>query len=174
MTTTQQQSRPKLRDRIRRALESQRADKDRAPSVTVLSSLLAVQDELHYVPNEAIEEIAIFCESTINDVWSVASFYTNFRFTPPGQATVDVCWGPTCHLMGAQNVLAAVQDELGVDAEETTEDGKITLRYSTCLGACAQAPVIALDHVLTGRTNPEAARTFVSNLKQELENGIAH
>ena len=174
MTTTQQQSRPKLRARIRRALESQRAGKERAPSITVLSSLLAVQDELHYIPDEAIEEVAIFCESTINDVWSVASFYTNFRFTPPGQTTVDVCWGPTCHLMGAQKVLAAVQDELGVDTEETSEDGKITLRYSTCLGACAQAPVIARDHVLTGRTNPDAARTFVSKLRQELGNGIAH
>ena len=174
MTTTQQQSRPKLRERIRAALESQSAGKERPPSVTVLSSLLAVQDDLHYIPDEAIEETAIFCDSTINDVWSVASFYTNFRFTPPGLTTVDVCWGPTCHLMGAQEVLSAVQEELGVEAEETSEDGKITLRYSTCLGACAQAPVIARDHVLKGRTNPTAARTFISDLRQELENGIAH
>ena len=174
MTTTQQQSRPNLRERIRAALESQRAGKKRVPSITVLSSLLAVQDDLHYIPDEAIEETAIFCDSTINDVWSVASFYTNFRFTPPGKTTVDVCWGPTCHLMGAQEVLATVQDELGVVAEETSEDGKITLRYSTCLGACAQAPVIAKDHILKGRVNPESARTFISDLRQEFENGIAH
>ncbi len=174
MTTTQQESRPKLRERIRAALESQRAGKERPPSITVLSSLLAVQDELHYVPDEAIEETAIFCDSTINDVWSVASFYTNFRFSPPGQTTVDVCWGPTCHLMGAQKLIAAVQDELGVETEETSEDGKITLRYSTCLGACAQAPVIARDHVLKGRANPESARSFISDLRQELSNGIPH
>ncbi len=174
LTTIQQQSRPKLRERIRLALESQVAGKERAPSVTVLSSLLAIQDELHYIPDEAIEETAIFCNSTINDVWSVASFYTNFRFTPPGKATVDVCWGPTCHLMGAQRVLEAVQDTLGVDAEETSADGKITLRYSTCLGACAQAPVIARDHVLTGRTSPAAAREYISSLQRELDNGVAH
>lgn len=163
-----------MRERIRTALESQRAGKERTPSITVLSSLLAVQDDLHYIPDEAIEETAIFCDSTINDVWSVASFYTNFRFSPPGLVTVDVCWGPTCHLLGAQEVLAAVQDELGIDAEETSKDGKITLRYSTCLGACAQGPVIAKDHVLKGRTNPTAARTFIADLRQELENGVAH
>lgn len=174
MTTSQQQSRPELRERIRGALESQRTDKERVPSITVLSSLLAVQDDLHYIPDEAIEETAIFCNATINDVWSVASFYTNFRFTPPGMATVDVCWGPTCHLMGAQKVLEAVQDKLGVDSEETSPDGKITLRYSTCLGACAQAPVIARDHILKGRANPGSARQYIADLQQELENGIAH
>ncbi len=174
MTTTQEQTRPELRERIRGALESQTAGKRRAPSVTVLSSLLAIQDELHYIPDEAIEETAIFCDATINDVWSVASFYTNFRFTPPGITTVDVCWGPTCHLMGAQKVLEAVQDELGVDSEETSSDGKITLRYSTCLGACAQAPVIARDHVLLGRASPESARRYISDLQQELQDGVAH
>ena len=174
MTTTQEQTRPELRERIRGALKSQTAGKERAPSVTVLSSLLAVQDELHYIPDEAIEETAVFCNATINDVWSVASFYTNFRFTPPGKTTVDVCWGPTCHLMGAQKVLEAVQDELGVDSEDTSSDGKITLRYSTCLGACAQAPVIARDHVLSGRANPESARRYISDLQQEFNNGIAH
>ena len=174
MTTTQQKSRPALRERIRRALDSQTAGKDRPPSVTVLSSLLAIQDDLHYIPDEAVEETAIYCNATINDVWSVASFYTNFRFTPPGMTTVDVCWGPTCHLMGAQKVLEAVQDSLGVDSEETSSDGKITLRYSTCLGACAQAPVIARDHVLSGNANPDSARAYISDLQRELENGNAH
>ena len=174
MTTSQQQGRLELREQVREALESQRADKARPPSITVLSSLLAVQDVLHYIPDEAIEETAIFCKATINDVWSVASFYTNFRFTPPGITTVDVCWGPTCHLMGAQKVLEAVQEELDVNSEETSADGKITLRYSTCLGACAQAPVIARDHILRGRANPDSARQYVADIQQELENGIAH
>ena len=68
----------------------------------MLSSLLAAQDELGYLPDEAIEEVATFTESTINEVWGVASFYTNFRFTPPGEHVVEVCWGPTCHLEGGR------------------------------------------------------------------------
>ena len=66
-----------LRKIIRDSISNQKRK-----TVTVLSSLLAVQDKLHYIPDEAVEEISIHCKVTINDVWSVASFYTNFRFTP--------------------------------------------------------------------------------------------
>jgi NADH-quinone oxidoreductase subunit E len=149
-----------LRDRSRKALQSQQQ-----PTVTVLSSLLAVQDALHYIPDEALEETATHMKSTINDVWTVASFYTNFRFTPPGEHTIDVCWGPSCHLNDAQNVILRVQSELGVDGEGETEDGKLTLRYSTCLGACALAPVIAVDHHMKGRMSPDLAAAVVDELK---------
>jgi len=135
------------------------------PTVTVLSSLLAVQDVLHYLPNEAIEETAAFSNTTINEVWSVASFYTNFRFTPPGDHTYEVCWGPSCHVKGAQQILKCVQAELGVDREGETEDGKVTLKYGTCLGACAQAPVIAIDHHHKGKITTEIAARLARELK---------
>ena len=70
-----------------------------AKTVTVLSSLLAVQDSLGYISGRAIDQIASHTGSTLNDVWGVASFYTNFRFSPPGENFVEVCWGPTCHLL---------------------------------------------------------------------------
>ena len=66
-----------LRERIRKALTSQKR-----PTVTVLSSLLAAHDELGYLPDEAIEEVADFTDASINDAWGVATFYTNFRFSP--------------------------------------------------------------------------------------------
>jgi NADH:ubiquinone oxidoreductase subunit E len=141
-----------LTEKVRLALRSQKQK-----TVTVLSSLLAVQDAFHYIPREAIEETAAFCNSTSNEVWSVASFYTNFRFTPPGRHTIDVCWGPSCHIMGAQAVLKAVQDRLDLHVEGDSPDGSITLRYNTCLGACAQAPCVAVDHHVTGRVTPETA-----------------
>ena len=135
------------------------------PTVTVLSSLLAIQDVLHYLPNEAIEETASFSNTTINEVWSVASFYTNFRFTPPADHTYEVCWGPSCHVKGAQQILKRVQEELGIDREGETEDGKVTLMYGTCLGACAQAPVIAIDHHHKGKITIESAARMARELK---------
>ncbi len=149
-----------IRERVRAALRSQTQ-----PTVTVLSSLLAIQDELRYIPEEGIEETAASVGSSINQVWGVASYYTNFRFTPPGDYTIDVCWGPSCHLLGAQRVLKAVHKELGIDTEGETDDGKLTLRYSTCLGACAHAPVIAVDHHLKGRATPESAVQLVARLR---------
>ena len=137
--------------------------------MTVLSSLLAVQDAIHYIPDEAVEEVADYSKTSINEVWSVASFYTNFRFTPPGKVTLDVCWGPSCHLLGAQKVLKSVQDELDVTEEATTEDGSVTLRYSTCLGACANAPVMAVDHHMKGRVTPESAAEIARGLRSGSE-----
>ena len=55
------------------------------PTVTVLSSLLAVEDELGYIPREAVDFVAGFSKTTVNDVWAVASFYPNFRFEPPAE-----------------------------------------------------------------------------------------
>ena len=133
--------------------------------VTVLSSLLAVEDVLGYVPSEAIEEVAEFTQSTVNDVWGVASFYTNFRFTPPGEHVVEVCWGPSCHLVGATAILREVLDSLGLANEGETEDRGVTFKYNTCLGACAQAPVISLDHQLMGGVTPEEARRRVLQLR---------
>ncbi|MSQ41260.1 MAG: NAD(P)H-dependent oxidoreductase subunit E [Dehalococcoidia bacterium] len=153
-----------LRQRTQGALEAHRKA---ARTVTVLSCLLAAHDALGYLPQEAIEEVARSTDHTINDVWGVASFYTNFRFTSPGEHTVEVCWGPTCHLVGAMNVLQAVQEALGLQGEGETADGRISLKYNTCLGACSQAPVIRSDeHVLGGMT-PARALALLASLRHK-------
>ena len=149
-----------VRQTIRQAL-AKRQD----GTVTVLSSLLAVEDTLGYIPPEAIEEVADLTHTTVNDVWGVASFYTNFRFTPPGEHVVEVCWGPSCHLLGAPAIVKAVLDSLGLASEGDTPDGGVTFKYNTCLGACAQAPVIAIDHQLTGRVTPQMAGGQISRLR---------
>lgn len=134
-----------LRNKIGIALANQSAR-----TVTVLSSLLAIEDVIGYIPPEAIEEVASHTHSTINDVWGVASFYTNFRFTPPGEHIVEVCWGPTCHLLGAQQILQNVLQLLDLSEEGDTADNKISLKYNTCLGACSQGPVVSVDHKIIG------------------------
>ena len=149
-----------LRDQVRAAIASQTQR-----TVTVLSSLLAVEDGIGYIPPEAVEEVAESTGSTINDVWAVASFYTNFRFVPPGQHIVEVCWGPSCHLRGAHDLLNEVQMALGLSQEGDTPDGRVTLKYNTCLGACAQAPVMAVDHRTLGRVTQEQARSIESRLQ---------
>ena len=149
------------RDRLLEAIRHQRR-----PSVTVLSSLLAAQDELRYIPEEAIEEVAALMDTTINEVWGVASFYTNFRFTPPGRHTVEVCWGPTCHLEGAADVIKDVLGQLELDGEGEAADNSVSFKFNTCLGACAQAPLMSIDHQLIGYVTPESAVERVSRLQQ--------
>ena len=134
------------------------------PTVTVLSSLLAVEDELGYIPKEALKFVAGFSNVTANDVWAVASFYPNFRFEPPAEHTVEVCWGASCHLVGAMSVITAVLAAAGLEEEGDTPDKRLTVRLNTCLGACAQAPVMSFDHHLTGRVTPESAAKNVAAL----------
>ena len=126
---------------------------------------MAAQDELGYIPNEAVEEVAVLNDTTINEVWGVASFYTNFRFTPPGRHNVEVCWGPTCHLMGAGQILQRVMDQLELEGEGETEDNHISFKFNTCLGACSNAPVMSIDHHLIGRLTPESASERVRRVQ---------
>ena len=151
-----------LRERIRKALTSQKR-----PTVTVLSSLLAAHDELGYLPDEAIEEVADFTDASINDAWGVATFYTNFRFSPPAEHAVEVCWGPTCHLAGSAGILQQLLKDLGLSGEGDTEDSKVSLKYNTCLGACSQAPVVGIDHHLTGRATPASVSASVAALRRD-------
>ena len=133
-------------------------------TVTILSTLLAVQDELGYLPREGVEMVAGFTNSTVNDVWAVASFYPNFRFEPPCQHQVEVCWGSSCHLVGAMALMEAALDACGLEAEGDREDRRLSLRFNTCLGACAHAPVMAIDHHLIGRQTPDSARDKIAGL----------
>lgn len=149
-----------LRERVRHAITHQKR-----PTVTVLSSLLTAQDALGYIPEEAVQEVAALTKSSINEVWGVASFYKNFRFTPPGEHAVEICWGPSCHLRGAEAIIERTLNHVGLDGEGETADGRLTVRYNTCLGACAQAPVISIDHRLRGRMTPERAARLIDGIE---------
>lgn len=151
------------RERVLKAINNQKR-----PTVTVLSSLLAAQDELGYIPDEALEQVAALMDTTINEVWGVASFYTNFRFTPPGNHTVEVCWGPTCHLEGAAHILDSVLDELGLEGEGDTGDNEVSFKFNTCLGACSRAPLMSIDHHLIGNLTPESAVERVRSLREKV------
>ena len=134
------------------------------PTVTILSSLLAVQDAIGYIPKEAVEEGADLTGDTVNDVWAVASFYPNFRFEPLCQHTLEVCWGTSCHLVGAMPVMASVLEAAGLVESGDTPDKRLFVGFNTCLGACAQGPVISVDHRLLGRATPESAAMKVNEL----------
>ena len=157
-----------LKQRIRKAVQNQPQ-----PTVTILSSLLAVEDELGYIPREAVEEVASLNQATINDVWAVVSFYPNFRTVPPCDHRIEVCWGPSCHLVGAMPVIASVLEAAGLEDEGDTPDGRLTIRYNTCLGACALAPVMSVDHHLAGRITPDKGRELVTETLESTGSGEA-
>jgi NADH:ubiquinone oxidoreductase subunit E len=151
-----------LRERARTAIARQPTR-----MTTVLSSLLVAQDSIGYLPIEAIEEVAKRNAASVNEVWGVASFYPNFRFTEPARHGIELCWGPTCHVLGAQPILHALLERLGLENEGDTEDGAISLKLNTCLGVCPHGPAMSFDHELAGRLTLDQAIRRVELLKAE-------
>ena len=145
-----------LEDKIDKALNRQVKEE-----VTVLSSLIQVQEELGYLPPESIPAIADFTGASVNEAYGVATFYTHFRFSPPGEHTIEICWGPPCHLQGAPEILKAVKEELELEEEGTTPDSKFTWKRSTCAAACAHGPVMLIDDKIYGRLSPERAINLI-------------
>ena len=117
------------------------------PKSAVLPALRLAQETYGWLHREAFEEVADALDLTPAYCMSVASFYDMFHLEPVGEHTIEVCTNVCCGLVGAQPVLEAFEQELGIHAGETTADGTITLRAVECLGGCSTPTIVAVDHV---------------------------
>jgi NADH-quinone oxidoreductase subunit E len=99
-----------------------------------------------WLPREAFEEVGDALGLTPAYCEAVASFYDMFHLKPVGRHLVEVCTNLSCALAGAQRVLDAFSQELGLAPGETTDDGEVTLRAIECAGGCGRAPVVVVDH----------------------------
>lgn len=107
--------------------------------------LQSVQKAEGYLSQEAIRKISRWIKVTEHEVYGVASFYTQFRFSPPGRHHVKVCLGTACHVRGGEHLLEVIERRLEIKPGETTADGEYDLERVACLGCCALAPVVSLD-----------------------------
>jgi NADH-quinone oxidoreductase E subunit len=98
-----------------------------------------------WLPPEALREVAEALDLAPAQVQAVASFYDMFHLEPVGRHLVEVCTNLSCALVGAQQVLEAFEQELGIHPGETSEDGEVTLRTVECAGGCGWAVVVAID-----------------------------
>lgn len=125
--------------------------KYRGQQGALIPVLQAAQDIYGYLPREVLEEIAAELKLPISQVYGVVTFYAQFNLTPRGRHTIRVCQGTACYVRGAGEILAEIQDQLGIKAGETTEDLRFTLEPVACLGACGLAPVIMINDDTHGR-----------------------
>ena len=114
-----------------------------------------IQGAFGYLPPEAMTASGKFCRMDPVEVYGVATFYAQFKFSPVGRNIVMVCQGTACHVRGAKAILEAMEKELGVKPGETTADLNFTLETVACIGACGLAPVMMIDDDTYGRLTPE-------------------
>ena len=114
---------------------------ERADLIPVLQ---AVQNTFGYLPKESIHKISRWLKISENEIFGVATFYAQFRFTPPGKHHIKVCLGTACHVKGGEQMLEVLRRRLMINPGETTADGRYDLERVACLGCCALAPVVNL------------------------------
>ncbi len=128
---------------------------------SLIPILQDVQDAMDYLSPEALEAVARYLDLSENDVYGVATFYTQFRFHPPGKHRLKVCLGTACHVRGSGLILEGVSRRLGIVPGETTEDGNLSLERVACFGSCALAPVVVLDDKVYGRMTTRKTQKII-------------
>ena len=129
--------------------------------------LQKVQEEFGYLPEEAIRGIADFIGVPESRVYSVATFYTMFRFTPAGRNRVLVCRGTACHVRGTSRVLEALESQLGIKEGETTPDMAFSLESVACIGACGAAPTMMVNEDTYGHLTAKKISEILADVRSK-------
>jgi formate dehydrogenase subunit gamma len=127
--------------------------------------LHAIQEELGYIPPEAVPAIALGLNLSRAEVHGVISFYHDFRSEPAGRHIVHVCRAESCQSVGADALLAHACEHLGVELHGTTPDGAVTLEPVYCLGNCALSPAVMVDREVYGLVSPERLDSLLEPLQ---------
>ena len=116
-------------------------------------ALLDIQDEFHYLPQEALERVAEKMQVPAIQVYQVARFYKAFSLKPRGKHLVSVCAGTACNVQQGTSLIEKVGQLLDIAPGETTEDGEFTLETTNCPGSCPVGPVLIVDGVYHHRVS---------------------
>ncbi len=122
-----------------------------------------IQELVGFLPREVQIKIADGLGVPESEVYSVASFYSHFTFKPKGKYQVCLCMGTACYVKGAPEILERVQNELGIEAGDTTDDGFYSLESVRCLGACGLGPVMTINNEAHGLLKPDKAIQILKN-----------
>jgi NADH-quinone oxidoreductase subunit E len=131
----------------------------------LLPLLHLVQSEDGYVSEDGIQFCAEMLDITPAQVTGVATFYTQYRREPAGEYHVGVCTNALCAVMGGDELWKELSEHTGLDHDETSEDGKISLERVECNAACDYAPVMMVNWEFFDDMTPEKARRLVDDLR---------
>jgi NADH:ubiquinone oxidoreductase subunit E len=132
--------------------------------VTILQKLQAVYG---FLPAEALDRVVANSDITRAQIYGVATFYDQFRFTPVGRFLIRVCHGTACHVNGAKRITQAIESFLEITDGQTTPDGLFTLETVACLGCCSLSPVMMVNQTVHGRLTPKEAQSILKDYRRQ-------
>lgn len=124
--------------------------------------LQGAQEIYGYLPIEVMEIVAAEMGVSLEEVYGVATFYSQFSLNPKGRYKVSVCLGTACYVKGSGDVYAKLQEKLGITTGECTPDGEFSLEACRCVGACGLAPVMTVNDDVYGRLVPDDVDTILA------------
>lgn len=145
--------------KLREQIEALRGDN------SLVQILQATQDIYGYLPEKAINVIASEIGVSSETVYSVATFYSQFSFSPKGEYAISVCLGTACYVKGAGEIYEKLKDKLNLGDGETTPDGKFSLDACRCMGACGLAPVMSVNDTVYGNVTVDKLDEILSECK---------
>jgi NADH:ubiquinone oxidoreductase subunit E len=125
-----------------------------------------ISDIYNYVPPEIIPVLVKQLGVRESLIYSVATFYKTISLKPRGKYIISVCTGTACHVRGAEKIMDAIRDELGVAEGETTTDSLFTLEAVRCIGCCASGPVINVNKDTHGGLDRSSTLKVIDDYKQ--------
>ena len=117
----------------------------------VMPVLQEAQEIYGYLPIEVQTMVAEGLNVSLEEVYGVSTFYSQFALSPKGKYNISVCLGTACYVKGSGDILNKISEQLGIGAEECTADGQFSLTACRCIGACGLAPVITVNEDVYGR-----------------------
>lgn len=127
----------------------------------LLPVMQQAQDIYGYLPIEVQRIIAKGMGVSLEEVYGVSTFYTQFNLTPRGNHNISICLGTACYVKGSQQVMDKVVELLGIEPEDCTQDGKFSLTACRCVGACGLAPVMMIDDDVYGNVEPSKVKSIL-------------
>lgn len=118
---------------------------------TLMQVMQEAQEIYGYLPIEVQQMIADGMGVSMEKVYGIATFYSQFALSPKGKYQISVCLGTACYVKGSQKLLDRIEEVLGIQPGECTSDGKFSLEACRCVGACGLAPVMTVNEDVYGR-----------------------
>ena len=112
---------------------------------SLIPILQDVQDIKGYISEESVKQVGEYLGLPMSKIYGLATFYNQFRFTPPGKYHIQICHGTSCHMQGSGDLLKEIRKLLQIGDGEVSRDRIFSLEVLSCIGACGQSPVMCIN-----------------------------
>ncbi len=141
-------------------------DRYDADASSLLAIMQDVQDELRYLPRDAMKQISERLDIPMTHVYQMATFFESFHLNPRGKHICTVCMGTACHVRGAPKLVDQLERDLKLKSGQTAEDLSFTIEEVNCVGACALGPLVIIDGEYHGNMTSNSLSKVVGKMKK--------